>query len=419
MGSDRATGERSLSANGCTRRREFPPGVTMPMSEPRRPQGYFDPMLQDELFPLRRAVRRVLIVKFKQIGDTVLATPTIRAMREAFPEAEIGWAGFSDTLPVLESNPNVSRFHPYPKEWRGERGISRIRCELRYLSEVRERRYDLAVHLGTGTRGVLLTLLSGARYRVGPLPSGKLSKRFWGKWLFYTHPYFLMNPHIHAVERDLDAARRIGFEPRSRRLEVVVREEESQSAQQRLLKQGRDSSRPLLHVHPTSHLPFKCWRAEAMAEVLDHFGRKGFDIVLTGGPTAEEREQAEKIISYMHHRPIDLAGKTSLREVAAISRLAVVFFGVDSSVMHLAAAVGTPVVALFGPTYSELWGPWGAGHRVIAKAKPCLPCGQMGCPGLKRSLCLEELIPAEVIPEIEAALAEQGRSRRKSFHLIS
>lgn len=388
------------------------------MSKQSSVQGLFDSTLQEEFFRLRRTVRRILVIKFKQIGDMILATPAIRALKDAFPDAQIGVAGFSETLPVLEANPNIDRFHPYLKEWKDQRGGARLRRERQYIREVQEGGYDLAVHLGTGMRGGVLSFLSRARYRVGPLPLRNRSKQFWGKSVFYTHTYLLNNPHTHMVERDLDAVRRIGFQPKLSALEMVVREEEVRSVQDRLEKAGRDSSRPLLHVHPTSHAAYKCWRDEAVADVLDHFSERGMDIVLTGGPGREERERAEKIVSLMRRPPIDLSGRTTLREAAAISRVATLFFGIDSSVMHLAAAVGTPVVALFGPTYYELWGPWGEGHRVIAKAKPCLPCGLAGCPGLKRSLCLEELLPAEVISEIEAALEERGRSHQRALHLL-
>ena len=117
------------------------------------------------------------------------------------------------------------------------------------------------------------------------------------------------------------------------------------------------------------------------------------------GPAVETREGADDVL-----RPAFVY----LKQLAAVIGRSCLFFGVDSAPMHIAAAVGTPVVALFGPSGEHNWGPWGAGHRVVAVNLFCRPCGQDGCNGSKRSDCLELLTEAEVIAAVDAQLARGG-----------
>jgi heptosyltransferase-3 len=186
-----------------------------------------------------------------------------------------------------------------------------------------------------------------------------------------------------------------------------------------------------VHVHPTSRWFFKCWSDKYMAEIIDWLIQQGARVILTSASDKKESDRVRDILSRLSldrtsdSRLIDLSGRTSLKQLGAISEVSDLFFGVDTAPMHIAAAVGTPVVALFGPSGAFNWGPWDntqpAGavpyrnkngvqsfgiHTVIQKSSSCIPCGKDGCEGTKESRCLEEITPEEVKKTLTVKIGE-------------
>jgi heptosyltransferase-3 len=167
-------------------------------------------------------------------------------------------------------------------------------------------------------------------------------------------------------------------------------------------------------MHPGAGWRFKCWTPAGYARVIEFFQEQwGLTTVLTGTRAAHEQE----LLAEIHHEcrvaPVDLTGRLSLKELGALISKARLFFGMDSAPMHLAAAVNTPAVALFGPSGVFNWGPWGEGHLVIQQDWDCLPCGQDGCQGSKVSRCLVELTPAEVLKQHFGGLEQVAKGKRK------
>jgi heptosyltransferase-3 len=137
--------------------------------------------------------------------------------------------------------------------------------------------------------------------------------------------------------------------------------------------------------------------------------RGGERVVLTAAPSADEQQLIERILALVESPPVNFSGKLSLKSLAAVARRARLFIGVDSAPMHIAAAVGTPVVTLFGPSGELEWGPWGVPQRVVSsQAHPCRPCGNDGCGGGKVSECLTTLPVEDVLAAIAALLDETG-----------
>jgi heptosyltransferase-3 len=154
---------------------------------------------------------------------------------------------------------------------------------------------------------------------------------------------------------------------------------------------------------------FKAWTPEGNAAVLDHLAQRGWSIVLTAAPDARERQLTDAMLGHAGARVIDLRGQLSLEELAAAIAGAGLFFGVDSVPMHMAAALGTPGVALFGPSDEREWGPWSERIRVVASpVHPCRPCRIDGCGGSKRSDCLATLPAARVVEAIDDVLERHG-----------
>lgn len=357
-------------------------------------------------------VKSILIMLFRQIGDVLLATPTIRAFKEAFPGSRISVAVFKESAPILEGNPYIERIIVVDPKWKELPFGERLRHERSFFKEVRQAKADLAVNLTTGDRGLFLSLFSGARHRLGLLPRERnpLLMR-----LIYNHSYRIATTHSHMLERHLESIRSLGYKPVHKRPQVFFSKEEDDRVVSLLTEQGwsearQRTGRPLVQIHPVSRWFYKCWQDHSMAAVIDLLiGERNVDLVITGGPSPVEREKIERILSFAKHRPLNLVGKIHLRELAALSRRADLFFGVDTAPMHIAAAMETPVIVLFGPSPMELWRPWGEGHATLVKDFHCLPCGQEGCDGSQRSRCLEETTVQEVMAEIDRYLSNLER----------
>jgi len=163
-----------------------------------------------------------------------------------------------------------------------------------------------------------------------------------------------------------------------------------------------------IQLHPTSRWLFKAWTEANNAELIRRLARDGHRIVVTGAPDAREKSIIGRILGE-GSGVVDLSGQLSLREMAALTARARLFFGVDSAPMHIAAAMGTPVVVLFGPSDERAWGPWHVPHRVVTTSHVCRPCNNDGCGGGKVSECLTQLPVDRVHSAINELLAAGTR----------
>ncbi|MEO8134231.1 MAG: putative lipopolysaccharide heptosyltransferase III, partial [Betaproteobacteria bacterium] len=208
----------------------------------------------------------------------------------------------------------------------------------------------------------------------------------------------------HTVELDLDALRRIGLHPADADKRLVLRPgPEAVARVDALLQTHAVIAGSFIQIHPGSRWQFKCWPAARVAALIDQLVHEGEQIVLTGAPDPREQAMLGEILKLTKAPVTNLAGQLSLPELAALTGRARAFVGVDSAPMHIAAAMGTPAVALFGPSGEVEWGPWMVAHRIVASdIHPCRPCGNDGCGGSKISDCLTTLPVARV----HAALRE-------------
>lgn len=353
-------------------------------------------------------LRRALIVKLRHHGDVLLTAPVFSTLKRAAPQCEIDALVYADTLPMLQDHPAIAQLHAIDRGWKKQGVFTQAVAEWRLLAQLRERRYDLIVHLTEHPRGAWLARLTGARWAVAPKTAGKGD--FWRKSFshFYGQP---MNARRHMVERNLDALRRIGVQPQAAdKAVVLVPGEEATSRVTALLAQHGLAKR-FAHLHMASRWLFKCWPAASVAALADALDARGLPVVLTAAPDAREQALIAAVCKAMRAPVIDLSAQLSLKELAALTAQARIFVGVDSAPMHIAAAMGTPVVAIFGPSGEWEWGPWdesAAGrHRVVASdAHPCRPCGIDGCGGGKLSECLTNLPVSRVLQAVDELLAQ-------------
>lgn len=340
-------------------------------------------------------IRRVLVIKLRHHGDVLLTSPVFSVLKAQMPQCEIDGLIYADTAPMLAGHPALAQLHLIDRNWKKQGLLSQAKAEWKLLQTLRGRQYDLIVHLTEHRRGAWLTRLLKPKWSVAP----RLARAsdFWAN--SFTHLIAYPRHALrHTVEKNLDGLRRIGIHPLpdDRGLTLVPGQEAEQRIEGLMIRDNLKAG-GFIHLHPGSRWLFKCWPPERMAALIDQLYYSGYPLVLTGAPDANERAMIEQIKGRVHVPVVDLSGQLSLKELAALTRRAKLFVGVDSAPMHMAAAMGTPVVALFGPSGDKEWGPWMTRSRVVTTNHSCRPCGRDGCGGSKVSDCLTTLPVERVV----------------------
>ncbi len=336
---------------------------------------------------MKTSPKRILVIKLKQPGDVLVSSPVLNALKEAWPRARVSYLVPKGTEEMIADHPLLDRLYVLDR-----RGGSWNRT-WSLLRELRRARFDLVLELSGGDRGAFFARITGAKER---LAFGYGGRAFWHRFCFTR----LLPPpplRMHLVEHNLEAVRALSVAPRQPRLHFFW----STAVQSRidaLLAAHSLTPRGFVVMHPGAGWRFKCWTPEGYARVIEFLQEeRHLPVVLTGSHAPHEQELVAAILQECRVSPVNFLGQLTLKELGALIAQARFFFGVDSAPMHLAAAVGTPAVALFGPSGDFNWGPWGEGHLVIKKDWDCLPCGRDGCEGSKVSRCLVELSPGEVL----------------------
>jgi len=358
------------------------------------------------------SLRRVLVIKLRHHGDVLLATPVLSMLKRVAPQCEIDALAYADTAPMLEGHPALAQLHLIDRNWKRQGLRRQTVAEWKLVSALRARHYDLVVHLSVHTRGAWLVRLLRPRWSVAP----RFRDGFWAN--SFTHLYPAQSdPLRHTVETNLDSLRALGLEPTvADKVVTMVPGAKAEARVAGLLAGHGLPAGGFVHVHPASRWAFKCWPAERVAALCDALAAKGLPIVLSSAPDAKEKaliaevRAARKQSAVPPAPTIDLSGQLSLKELAALTAQARLFVGVDSAPMHIAAAMGTPVVGIFGPSGDLEWGPWDETgrnrHRVVASnTHPCRPCGMAGCNDSKVSACLTTLPVAQVLNACEELLS--------------
>ncbi len=311
--------------------------------------------------------RNILIIKLRHIGDVLLATPVLRGLREAYPDARLTMLVNRGTEGVLAHNPDLNEVLCLEKgSWQ---------AQLTFVHMLKERRFDAVIDLTDGDRSAIISLATRSPVRIG------FNAEHRWRGLLYSQVAKPRPMDQHRVEYDLCALRALGLDPKPGLPAVFVSRAEEQVAEDWLAQAGLVSGQgaaPMVWLQPGARYSLKVWPPDRFAQLADRLVDRFGCRILLGGDQ-REREVAELVARKARCGPIVVAGKFTLLQFAAVVKRCALFIGNDGGAMHIAAAMGTPVVALFGPTYPQRWGPRGGPVQVIYKGLDCRACYHPTC----------------------------------------
>ena len=354
----------------------------------------------------------VLVIVTRRIGDVLLVTPLLRSLRQAWPQAKIDVLVFEHTEGILLCNPDIQHVITVPARlgfWK----------HLSFITKL-FRRYDLAISTMASDRPILYAWLAG-KTRIGMLvDNGKhrWKQYFLSRWVAFD------NLDTHAVLMNLKLADLLGIQ---RSHEVVVSWSAADESSVKAALPFDISSEVFVVLHMYPKFAYKMWRRDGWVELAQWLNANGMRCVLSGSNVADEMAYVGGISRSMSAATVNVAGKLSLAESAFLISRARYYVGPDTALTHMAAALGTPTIALFGPSNPVKWGPWPKDYAqnrnpyrikgtqrvnnvvLLQGEGDCVPCMQEGCERhiASRSDCLQNLPTAKVIAAIQQLSIQQ------------
>jgi len=361
---------------------------------------------------VKKPIRSALVVCTRRIGDVLLATPVVRSIKAAYPDAAIDMLVFEGTQDVVSANPDLRRIWTI-----AERPPIGIHLEL--LHSMR-RRYDLAISVLAGDRPTFHAWVAG-RYRVGTLLAD--TKSWWKRQLLDVWVPF-DNLNTHTIAMNLRLLESLNVAPLA--TPVVSWRHDDQVSVQRLFP-AIDGFQQYAVLHVSPKFAYKTWTAAGWEALGRWLLDQGLTVVVTGGDAPEERVWCEDVIRRLPAGSVNLVGQVGLSALGYLLSRAALFVGTDTAVSHMAAAVGAPTVVLFGPSNPVKWGPWPKdfplavspwkthgsqrqGNVFLVQGEgDCVPCLGEGCGRHINSLsdCLQQLPATRVIEAARTMLVER------------
>lgn len=350
--------------------------------------------------------RRILVIKLRYIGDTVLTTPLLKTLKEGVPGSRIDVLVYENSREILIGNPFVDRI------WALDRNRARgdFFYTIRFLRFLRRQGYHVVADLTNNDRSSLFTFFTGAPVRIGFASGRTLRKK-----LFYTRVIDSVLGRCHAVDHHLKVAEVLGLPVEDRDPHVTVSQSSRERMEAKLLAMGVHGTQPFVLIYPGARRWYKRWPPAQFAALADRITHLQISVVLCGGE--EDVGISEDIRRHMDSDALDVTGQLSLSDFAALADRAVCLIGNDSAPIHIATAVQTPTISLFGPTDWRVWAPRRDRDRVVAAEFPCMPCGHGNpdCP-LGDAYCMSTIGLEEVWSVVRDSLSESlGKPRTGSL----
>jgi len=336
--------------------------------------------------------RRILLIKPSALGDVVHALPVAATLKRRYPTIPLDWLVEEEAADIVRGHPAVTEVvvsgrKRWLRELRSPARVPAILDDIRtFLARLGGGRYDAVLDLQGLLKSALYLLATRAPVRVGFAAARE------GAGLALTHRVVTPPQPVHAVDRYLALAAAVGATEAVREFTIAVSPADGADARALLAPLPR----PRVVLHPGARWRTKLWTAEGWRELAATLTGMGWGVDLTGG--AGDARLASQIMAGLAPAPLSLVGRVGLKGLTAVLREADLAITVDSGPMHIAAAAGTPVLALFGPTDPRRTGPLGPG-RVLRRDLPCSPCLARRCRIPEQYRCMRELGVAEVLRE--------------------
>ena len=324
-------------------------------------------------------MRNILLIRLSSLGDIVLTSPAIRAVRRHFPKARISMLVASQSADLLTENPHLDEVLRFNR-----RAKDKDTAEMLRMTHIlRERQFDLTIDFQRKFRTSLLGYLSGAKCRVGyHQPKGLLCS------------IRVPDSTGHAIDRYFALLHAVGIAAKDRTLELFLSESDRKYARDAMEKLSINGDRPTVGLFPGAGWKLREWMPDRFAAIGDRLVRH-FDaqVIVFGGP--HERRLANYVIDLMTEQAISFAGTHQIRQLAALIERCNLFLTNDTGPMHIATALRTPTVALFGPGNHIRFQPLDSIHSTIRHEVPCNPCKQF-TDRCKDNVCMKLITVDEV-----------------------
>lgn len=352
--------------------------------------------------------KKILVMRYRFIGDTLLTVPFLRNLRDAYPDAQIDMLVGPVSGEIIEKCPYVDNFicfdttkkHRYENS--GKAGEQEKKNFWYYVKLLKEQKYDKAYILKRSFSSAFLAFAAGIKERVG------FDTEMRGFLLTKRVPYI---DDRHEIECFLDVLRKDGIEPKDSYLENWVEEKELTRVKQVMKENLLDPDNRLTKVivHATSGNRKKEWHKDRWAQIIKWLSdERNIQVIFNG--TKNDSKTYEEILSHLEDggaslkvQPVNLCGKFSLRETLAFTKLCDLIVGCDSGNLHIAASVETPVIGIYGPMNTEKWRAYSSDAVVIKTELPCQPCG-LKSPCQRDYRCINDITVERVRDEIESKL---------------
>jgi len=375
-----------------------------------------------------REFRKILLIKLSAVGDVVNTIPVLNKLRRRYPTAQLDWLVTPALAELLQHHPAITNIVEFAREeWSAPWRLTPFVSYGRLAAKLWSARYDLVIDMHGQFRTAVLALATGAPVRIGfDRPRARVwdatprkfprqtRKHAWqgareASWLAYTHHIQVPTLDLHAVDRYLNVGPILGLDEGDPDFSFPLPREAGVRIDALMDYYGAAKSR-LVAMAPSTIWETKRWRSDGFAEVARHFLQKNFAVALIGSD--RERSVCAEV-ARLAPGAINLAGETSLTELAALIRRSAITLTNDSGPMHLAVALQRPVVSVFGPT-DPIWiGPY---HRADAVLQAKLPCSPCYLRELKRCdqghACMREVSAGAVIERAERILGRSVDTRR-------
>lgn len=320
--------------------------------------------------------KKILIIQLRQIGDILLTTPAIKVLKEKYPQSHIAFLTEPMGYEILEGNPYLDEIIISKDR--------RIKSKVKLIKKIRKRRFDLVFDFLGSCSTALISYFSKAKYRIG------FDLRYRGR--LYNYRVKREGLAEYTVNTRLRLLKSLGIEPLEKKLDFFIPEKAERKVALFLKDKEISKKDLIITIAPLSRRQARAWEKEKFAELADRLSKEyKAKIIFIWGPG--EREEIEKIISLMKEKPI-ISFKTSLKEVAALIKLSDLFISNDNGPMHIAVAVKTPTLTIYGPTDERCCCPGGPKHKTIRAEVECARCEKRVCEDMK---CMKELEVSSVL----------------------